>query len=155
VLERDTQALALQQDLARRAAALDERRFPQASALLVREGEGGLRVAGDNTAGAALLSLLGTRNLAAFSGYRSYSVEALLAENPDILVIAAPDAAEPDDWLARYPLLGHLQAAKQNRAVMVPASSLVGGLSLATVEAAETLLQNLSATPALAGAGRP
>lgn len=143
-LDRESAADTLRQQLARRAQSLTDRVDAGASALLVRENDGVIRVAGANTAGAALLSLIGADNQADFAGYRSYSVEALLAADPQILVIAASADDSASAWIERYPLLQHLQAVREGRVVAVSGSSLVGGLSLATLREAEALLDTLA-----------
>jgi iron complex transport system substrate-binding protein len=143
-LERENAAMALKNDLARRAEGLATAAGAAGSALLIRENDGVIRVAGSNTAGDALLSLIGARNKADFSGYRSYSVEALLAEDPETLVLAAGSQETVADWLRRYPLLEHLQAVQSGRLLSVSGASLVGGLSLATFSEAEALLDSLS-----------
>ena len=143
-LNRENAAKTLLRQLDSRARAIAARGESGASALLVRENDGVIRVAGANTAGDALLELVGARNLADFSGYRSYSVEALLTEDPQILVIAAGTGERPEEWIERYPLLQHSQAVRSGRLLAVRGSSLVGGLSLTTLSEAEALLDALS-----------
>lgn len=111
--------------------------------LLIREREGALRVAGAETAGGALISLIGGANMAEFDGYRSFSEEALMAMNPELLLVAVSDAqrnAGPQVWLQDHPLMQHMQAISENAWALVPAEVLVGGLSLAALREAEALL---------------
>ncbi|GAB5414295.1 MAG: ABC transporter substrate-binding protein [Congregibacter sp.] len=113
------------------------------AAVLVREGEGGLRVAGEGSAGDALLRLSGARNAVEFSGYRSYSQESLLALEPEAILVALDAQQSLETWIDRYPLIRFSEAYTQDRVLAVPAASLVGGVSLTAIELAVDVAQQL------------
>ena len=108
-------------------------------------GERGLSQAGTDTTGDALIKLLGGKNISQFSGYKSISVEALLAVNPDIILVGSRyDSLDSANKLVkRQPLLQHSQAAKNNQIVSVNAATLIAGLSLGALAEAERLADKL------------
>ncbi len=108
-------------------------------------GERGLSQAGSDTTGDALIKLLGGKNISQFSGYKSISVEALLAVNPDIILVGSrSDSLDSANKLVkRQPLLQHSQAAKNNQIVSVNAATLIAGLSLGALAEAERLADKL------------
>jgi iron complex transport system substrate-binding protein len=118
--------------------------------ILLRESDGALRVAGQGSAGDALIRLIGARNAVDYPGYRSFSTEGLLALNPELLLVTTSDDVSPADWLHRYPLLRHSRAAQAERVLMVDSAALVGGLGLSALDQAHTLQKALQRT---AGAG--
>lgn len=131
-----------------KAHRLEAAQLPQPRTVLLRESDGALRVAGQGTAGDALITLVGGSNLATFDGYRSFSEEALLALNPQILLIAVPraqTATDASDWLQHFALLKHSAAAQNDRLVFVASEALVGGVSLAALSEADALLARFGA----------
>lgn len=147
-LEQSDAAEALVERLRQQAGAPVASKAPAPPALLLRESNGALRVAGEGTAAAALLSLGGFTNAVDFDGYRSYSPESLLAVDPQVLLVAVSEGQSPDDVMSRFPQLDFLSAVRQDRVTAVPGSALVGGLSLATLQEA----RRLQASPDLLGA---
>lgn len=150
-LGRQDEGRLLAEQAQRQRDELATRALKAPGALLVREGEGGLRVAGTGTAGAALLSLIGARNLASFQGYRRFSPEALLALNPQVLLVAMP-SAEADGgaqalerWLARYPLLRYSEAVARGQWHAVASETLLGGVSMTALAQASSVLERLGA----------
>ncbi len=144
VLNAQQEAQTLAAALGERELGLQSRALDGVTALLLREGDGGLRAAGRETAGGALLQLLGAMNLADHPGYRAYSEEALLALEPALIVVALDQGERLEDWLARYPLLRYAPAVQSDQLVRVEGAALVGGMSMAAVSAAENLLQQLA-----------
>lgn len=108
-------------------------------------GERGLSQAGTDTTGDALITLLGGKNISQFSGYKSISVEALLAINPDIILVGSRSDSldSANNLINRQPLLQHSQAAKNNQIVSVNAATLIAGLSLGALTEAERLADKL------------
>ena len=105
----------------------------------------GLSQAGTDTAGDALIALLGGLNQAQFSGYKSISVEALLVLNPDIILVGSrsdnTDSAET--LLQRAPLLQQSEAGKKQQIISVNAATLIAGISLGALAEAERIAQTL------------
>lgn len=142
-------ALALPQESEHLLARIDnrveriQRYSPLAAprAVLLRESNGQLRVAGRDSAGNALLVLLGAENAVNYSGYRSFTEEGLLALDPELLVIADETLPGAEQWLSRYPLLRYSRAAEAQTVMTVHSRALVGGLSLTALSEAERLLK--------------
>jgi iron complex transport system substrate-binding protein len=108
----------------------------------VLRAEGGkLRLAGDGTAGAGFIRLLGADNVAEHANYRSISPEALMALTPDLLLLADTEDAGSAEFLARYPVLRFSPAVRGYRLFTVDASSLVAGISIAAVAEAARIQQ--------------
>ncbi len=108
-------------------------------------GERGLSQAGTDTTGDSLIRLLGGKNISQFSGYKSISVEALLAVNPDIILVGSrSDSLDSAKKLVdRQPLLQYSKAGKNNNIVSVNAATLIAGLSLGALAEAERLADRL------------
>ena len=87
--------------------------------------------AGRGPAGAWLVEQAGGRNLPEHEGYKTLSTEALLALDPEVLVIAdrrlQGDAAR-DALLAQNPALAATTAARTGRLLTLDPTLLVGGL---------------------------
>lgn len=112
-------------------------------------GDRGLSQAGTDTAGGALVNLLNGNNISRQGSYKPISMEALLAQNPDIILIGQQSDALADisAILTQYPLLGHSKAAKQGRIIPVNAATLIAGLSIGALNEAEriaTILNQIS-----------
>ncbi|MFT4768620.1 MAG: iron complex transport system substrate-binding protein [Glaciecola sp.] len=120
-------------------------------AVLLRESNGELRVAGQGSAGNALLVLLGAENVVDYRGYRTFTAEGLLALNPEVLLIADETLPSGAQWLSRYPLLRYSQAAEAQAVISVDSRALVGGLSLTALSEAERILKLMSGTQKVVG----
>ncbi len=87
--------------------------------------------AGQGTAGAWLVEQAGGRNLPKHEGYKTLSTEALLALDPEVLVIADRqldgDAAR-DALLVQNPALAATSAVRNGRLLTLDPTLLVGGL---------------------------
>ncbi|CAK9887459.1 MULTISPECIES: heme/hemin ABC transporter substrate-binding protein [Pseudomonas] len=88
-------------------------------------------IAGKGTAGDWLLKQAGARNLADNEGYKNFSVEALAALDPDVLVFA--DRSLSGDQalqalLKENPALNASRAARNKRLIELDPTLLVGGL---------------------------
>lgn len=105
----------------------------------------GLSQAGTGTTGDALIQLLGGENLSQFGGYQSVSMEALLAQNPDVILIGS-ERSESDavgELLKSHPLLEHGQAHQTQRILSVDAGKMVAGVSLGVIKEALRLSQDI------------
>ncbi|QYX47109.1 helical backbone metal receptor [Pseudomonas tussilaginis] len=99
--------------------------------LLVGHGGAKPMIAGKGTAGDWLLKQAGARNLADNDGYKNFSVEALAALNPDVLVFADRSLSGEQALqalLKENPALKASQAARDGRLVELDPTLLVGGL---------------------------
>lgn len=90
-----------------------------------------LLVAGQATTGNWLIERAGGRNLVDHRGYKTLSSEALLALDPEVLIIAdrsLSGAAASAALLAHNPALAASRAVRQQRIFLLDPSLLVGGL---------------------------
>jgi iron complex transport system substrate-binding protein len=99
--------------------------------LLLGHAGGSPLVGGIDTAADWLISRAGGRNLASHSGYKALSSEALLALDPQVVVVA--DRALEDDaarqaLLQQNPALAGTRAAREGRLLALDPTLLVGGL---------------------------
>ncbi|MBU1332837.1 MAG: ABC transporter substrate-binding protein [Gammaproteobacteria bacterium] len=123
---------AYRAQLQRQADWLAQAPQPAPRVLLVVGHAGGSPLAaGRGTAGAWLVEQAGGRNLPEHEGYKTLSTEALLALDPEVLVIAdrrlQGDAAR-DALLAQNPALAATTAARSGRLLTLDPTLLVGGL---------------------------
>lgn len=146
-LNAESAAKKLIEQLHTRHAALVEK-LPEKKPsvlFLLDIGERGLSQAGTDTTGDALIKLLGGKNISEFSGYKSISVEALLAVNPDIILVGSRSNSldSANKLVNRQPLLQHSKAGKSNKIVSVNAATLIAGLSLGALTETERLADKL------------
>ena len=99
--------------------------------LLVGHGGAKPMIAGKGTSGDWLLQQAGGRNLATHEGYKNFSVEALAALDPQVVVFAdrtlSGDAAVKA-LLKENPALAASRAAREQRLIDLDPTLLVGGL---------------------------
>ena len=155
---------AYQQRLQQQADWLQAAQRQQAApgVLLLLGHAGGSPLAGGKASAADwLIEHAGGRNLASHTGYKTLSTEALLALDPEVVIIAdrslAGDAAR-DALLKQNPALAATRAARNQRLVMLDPTLLVGGLgprlpdglaalSAAFYPASQPLIANAKQTP--------
>lgn len=155
---------AYQQRLQQQADWLQAAQRQQAApgVLLLLGHAGGSPLAGGKASAADwLIEHAGGRNLASHTGYKALSTEALLALDPEVVIIAdrslAGDAAR-DALLKQNPALAATRAARNQRLVMLDPTLLVGGLgprlpdglaalSAAFYPASQPLIANAKHTP--------
>lgn len=99
--------------------------------LLLGHAGGSPMAGGKDTSADWLIERAGGRNLASHSGYKALSTEALLALDPEVVIIAdrslAGDAAR-EALLQQNPALAATRAARNQRLLMLDPTLLVGGL---------------------------
>lgn len=101
-------------------------------------------IAGKGTAGDWLIEQAGGRNLATNEGYKNFSVEALAALNPNVVVFA--DRALTGDaalqaLLKENPALAASRAVKEKRLIDLDPTLLVGGLGPRLPQSLQALAQ--------------
>ncbi|SEC16803.1 heme/hemin ABC transporter substrate-binding protein [Pseudomonas anguilliseptica] len=99
--------------------------------LLLGHAGGGPMAGGKDTSADWLIERAGGRNLASHSGFKALSTEALLALDPEVVIIAdrslSGDAAR-EALLQQNPALAATRAALNQRLLMLDPTLLVGGL---------------------------
>jgi iron complex transport system substrate-binding protein len=80
-----------------------------------------LWAAGRGTLYSDIISYFGMRNLPEFSGYRQYSIESLMAEQPDVYIVAeaSPDRKRVLLELRRDPVLAKLKCIREGRVIVL------------------------------------
>ena len=108
---------------------------------------GKLRLAGNGTAGAAFINVLGAQNIADFDAYRTLSAEAILELAPSVILVAGDEDATAQQLLDSNTILKHSEAARSGRIMSVNAASLVAGLSPQAIADAVALTRLLNNGP--------
>lgn len=120
----------LQQQAAWVQAAQTRHAAPRVLMLLGHAGSSPM-AAGKDTLAAWLIEQAGGRNLTEHNGYKALSSEALLALDPEVVIIADRrldgDAARAA-MLEQNPALAQTRAAKEGRLLLLDPTLLVGGL---------------------------
>lgn len=116
-------AAAVVADMDRRLAAVD-RRLDGIDARPRVLSFAQLVAAGQGTTIAALIGRAGGRNAAAelgLEGHRKIGLEAVLALDPDVLLVALDDRTSLEQWLTRWPALRQSRAVREGAVVAMPA----------------------------------
>ena len=99
--------------------------------LVLGHAGGSPMVGGKDTSADWLIERAGGRNLASHSGFKALSTEALLALDPEVVIIAdrsLSGAAAREALLQQNPALAATRAARNQRLLMLDPTLLVGGL---------------------------
>lgn len=126
-------SLALQSGFDHDRAALDDalpalrHRFePKTTLLLAMGGTASPQAAGHQTAGEAIIQLVGGRNVFDHAGYKAVSLEALAAAAPDvILVLSHGPSADPMADITGNPLVKLTPAGRDGRVYSVSSTGLL------------------------------
>ncbi len=133
------QAKPVLDQVQQKITALKQQALPKNSRVLflLSAGNRGLRAAGVGTGGDALIHLLGANNVMAHNSYQPISAEAIMAINPNVILLAADGSQNPmGDFLRDYPTLSVLKAAQAKNILAVRSETLVAGLSILTLDEA-------------------
>lgn len=147
LLQREQQAASLVADIEQRRMQLPSNMAKkQQMVFLLDLGDRGLSQAGKGTTADALITLLGGENVSQFGGYKSLSVEALLAINPDVILLGQRTDNELDVGVIqkRHPLLSETRAGKNGHIVGVNAAKLIAGISLGALDEALAIADKLT-----------
>lgn len=138
LLGSEQQAATLASDYHRQLQGLQDKikqaqASQQAPGVLLLVGHAGAKplIAGQGTAGDWLLRQAGARNLADHQGYKNFSVEALAALDPDVVVFsdrALAGEAALQALIKENPALAGSRAVRDKRLLSLDPTLLVGGL---------------------------
>lgn len=110
--------------------------------MLLSHAGGNLQAAGKDTLAAWMITQAGGQNLTEHTGYKPVSNEAMLALDPQVIIIAGGrlegDAARAA-LLEQSPILGQTRAGRDGRVVVIDPTLLVGGLGPRIPDALATL----------------
>lgn len=149
LLDRQPQAEALQQRVARRAQQLTvAETSPRKSTIFLLLGDGNtVQIAGRDTLANSLIHLAGGRNpaLNSIEGYKPVAMEAIVAMAPEVILISRRhlvEAAAGESLFKQFPLLRQTPAAKAKAIIPINGKALIGGFGLSTLAEAERLYQH-------------
>ena len=114
--------------------------------LLLNMGQAGLSMAGQKTTGEALIKILNGDFPVSHEGYKPISTEAILAINPDVILIGQRDdnAISQTQLLKEHPLLAHTKAGQTDAIIDINAAKMIAGVSLGLLDEAEQAAQVLN-----------
>ncbi len=149
-LDKKTEAEALIHTLQSRLAVIAEKNNhikQKVKVLFFLSPGGGIpQVAGKNSVADAILALAGGDNIATHENYRIYSAEAIIAANPEVIVITTQSqqnhtgGIRASEGLASVPGVSMTQAWKNQRIIEID-QSLILGMGPRIVDAVELLHQ--------------
>ena len=126
------------EDVAARNAQL----APVNALFILSAGGSAPQVAGKGSVADAILTLAGARNVAQHSQYKGYSVEALIAANPEVIVATTQMVQGDISRLAAVAGITHTAAWKNQRIITVD-QALILGMGPRVADAVEILHQQL------------
>lgn len=98
------------------------------------------QVAGKGSVADAIMTLAGAQNVAQHNQYKGYSAEALIAANPEAIVVTSQMTQGDISRLAAVPGMTHTAAWKNQRIIVVD-QALILGMGPRVADAVETLHQ--------------
>ncbi|MEG0969002.1 MAG: ABC transporter substrate-binding protein, partial [Pseudomonas sp.] len=134
-----------QQRLQQQATVVEqaEQQYPAPRVLMLLSHSGGnLQVAGKDTLAAWIIEHAGGQSLGEHTGYKPVSSEAMLALDPEVILLAGSrlqgDAARAA-LLEQNPVLAQTRAGRDGRVLVIDPTLLVGGLGPRVPDALATL----------------
>ncbi|MFE7084878.1 hemin ABC transporter substrate-binding protein [Sphingobacterium spiritivorum] len=142
----NTLATQLQKDINQAVAASKSKKAVKTMFVYAR-GAGAMSVAGDNTAVDAVIKLAGGQNaLKGFTGFKTYNTEALVAANPDAILLFdfGLSSLGGKEGILKMPGINLTTAGKNKRIVTMDAT-LLNNFSIRLPLAIRTLHEKISA----------
>lgn len=116
---------------------------------LLSPGGGVPQIAGTESVAGTILSLAGGQNIASHAEYKTYSGEAIIAANPDVIVVTTQSFAAADGKKQLGNVAGVTRtAAWKNQRIVEIDQSLILGMGPRIIDAVEFLQQQLYPNPA-------
>lgn len=113
---------------------------PVTALFILSAGGSAPQVAGQGSVADAIMTLAGAHNAAQHSQYKGYSAEALIAANPDVIVVTSQMVQGDLNRLAAIAGITHTAAWKNQRIITVD-QALILGMGPRIADAVETLHQ--------------
>lgn len=133
---------ALRQRLNQVQHSVAAQKQPVTALFILSMGSGTPQVAGKGSVADAIMTLAGARNLAQHSQYRSYSVEALIAANPDVIIVTSQMVRGDINRLSAISGITRTSAWKNHRIVTID-QALILGMGPRVADATEMLHRQL------------
>lgn len=136
--EGETLVNAIRQRLDKVAQSSARRAAPVKALFILSAGGSAPQVAGQGSVADAIMTLAGAQNVARHPQYRSYSAEALIAANPEVIIVTS-QMVEGD--LNRLSAIAGITrtAAWKNRRIVIIDQALILGMGPRVADAVETL----------------
>ncbi|MGR6771383.1 heme/hemin ABC transporter substrate-binding protein [Pectobacterium brasiliense] len=131
-------ATRLSQQLSAVSERLATRKDRVSVVFLLSVGSSAAQVAGKNTVVDSLIALAGGKNIATHSQYRIYGGEAMIAANPEVVVVTTQSVENGVEALAAVPGLTQTAAWKNQRIIALDQAILLG-MGPRVAEAVEAL----------------
>ncbi|MEQ9920402.1 ABC transporter substrate-binding protein [Pectobacterium brasiliense] len=131
-------ATRLSQQLSAVSERLATRKDRVSVVFLLSVGSSAAQVAGKNTVVDSLIALAGGKNIATHSQYRIYGGEAMIAANPEVVVVTTQSVGNGVEALAAVPGLTQTAAWKNQRIIALDQAILLG-MGPRVAEAVEAL----------------
>lgn len=128
----------LSQRLEKVAQSSASKPAPVSALFILSAGGSAPQVAGKGSVADAIMTLAGARNVAQHPQYRSYSAEALIAANPEVIIVTSQMVDGDLNRLSTIAGLTRTNAWKNQRIVMLD-QSLILGMGPRVADAVETL----------------
>lgn len=128
----------LSQRLEKVAQSSASKPAPVSALFILSAGGSSPQVAGKGSVADAIMTLAGARNVAQHPQYRSYSAEALIAANPEVIIVTSQMVDGDLNRLSTIAGITRTNAWKNQRIVMLD-QSLILGMGPRVADAVETL----------------
>jgi len=115
---------------------------PVRAMFILSAGESAPQVAGKGSVADAILTLAGAQNVATHAQYKSYSAEAILAANPDVIIVTNEMVQGDVNRLSTIAGMTRTAAWKKRRIITID-QALILGMGPRIADAVETLHQQL------------
>lgn len=128
----------LRQRLAKVAQSSASKPAPVRALFILSAGGSAPQVAGKGSVADAVMTLAGAQNVAKHPQYRSYSAEALIAANPEVIIVTSQMIGGDLNHLSAIAGITHTAAWKNQRIVIID-QALILGMGPRVADAVETL----------------
>lgn len=128
----------LRQRLAKVAQSSASKAAPVKALFILSAGGSAPQVAGKGSVADAVMTLAGAQNVAKHPQYRSYSAEALIAANPEVIIVTSQMIGGDLNRLSTIAGITHTAAWKNQRIVIID-QALILGMGPRVADAVETL----------------
>lgn len=128
----------LRQRLAKVAHSSASKAAPVKALFILSAGGSAPQVAGKGSVADAVMTLAGAQNVAKHPQYRSYSAEALIAANPEVIIVTSQMIGGDLNRLSTIAGITHTAAWKNQRIVIID-QALILGMGPRVADAVETL----------------
>lgn len=109
---------------------------------ILSAGSSAPQIAGQGSVADIILTLAGANNLAKHQQYKSYSAEAIIAANPEVIIVTSQMTENGLDRLSQVPGITRTSAWKNKRIVIID-QALILGMGPRVADAVELLNQKL------------